>query len=205
MLDRIRDSSTRWGWPWGALGMVWILVGCQSTTRVGDHYYANGRYPEAAAAYQVYLDSGTTDKDQTTRTLYRLAVIFATPGSSAYDPQRSVEILEQLVGVYPGSLYAPEAMLLRNLQLEIRDLEAELTRDRVRLTELEVDLVERERELAGLEQQVGERDEQITALMDSIPPLRIEIRELIRELAAKQQELEQLERLKAIDLDQPPR
>jgi len=204
VLDRILDSRTRRGRLWGVLCVVWILGSCQSATRVGDHYYANRRFPEAAAAYQVYLDSGTTDKDQTTRTLYRLAVIFATPGSSAYDPQRSLEILEQLIGIYPGSVYAPEAMLLRNLQLEIGDLEAELTHDRVRLTELEVDLTERERELAGLEQQVGERDEQIAALTDSIPPLRIEIRELIRELSAKQQELEQLERLKAIDLDQSP-
>jgi hypothetical protein len=171
---------------------------------VGDRYYANGRYPEAAAAYQVYVESGTSDKDQTTRTLYRLGVIFATPGSSTYDPQRSVEILDQLMSVYPGSLYAAEARLLRNLQVEIGNLQQELTVDRVRLTELSVDLAERENELAVLEQQVGDRDGQILTLQDSIPPLRIEIRELVRELASKQQELEQLERLKAIDLDQPP-
>jgi len=181
-----------------------ILGSCQSTTRVGDRYYANGRYPEAAAAYQVYLDSGTSDKDQTTRTLYRLGVMFATPGGSMYDPDRSLEILDQLLSVYPGSLHAAEARLLRNLQVEIRDLEQELTGDRIRLTELAVDLAERESELADLEQQVGDRDDQILALQDSIPPLRIEVRELIRELASKQQELEQLERLKAIDLDQPP-
>ncbi len=51
---------------------------------------------------------------------------------------------------------------------------------------------------------MGDRDGQILTLQNSIPPLRIEIRELVRELASKQQELEQLERLKAIDLDQPP-
>lgn len=204
MSDRFLGSRGRRANFGALLLMASILGGCQSTTRVGDRYYANGRYPEAAAAYQVYVESGTSDKDQTTRTLYRLGVIFATPGSSTYDPQRSVEILDQLMSVYPGSLYAAEARLLQNLQVEIGNLEQELAADRVRLTELSVDLAERENELAVLEQQVGDRDDQILTLQDSIPPLRIEIRELIRELVSKQQELEQLERLKAIDLDQPP-
>ena len=204
MSDRLLDSPG-WRARFGALLLVTSILGsCQSTTRVGDRYYANGRYPEAAAAYQVYLDSGTSDKDLTIRTLYRLGVIFATPGSSTYDPHRSVEILDQLLNVYPGSLHAAEARLLRNLQVEIRGLEQELSGDRVRLTELVVDLAERESELAVLEQQVDERDDQIVALQDSIPPLRSQIRELSRELSSKQQELEQLERLKAIDLDQPP-
>lgn len=186
------------------LMMIWTLSGCQSTTRVGDRYYQDGRYPEAAAAYRVYLDSGMSDREETLRTLYRLAVIYGTPGSSAYDPQRSIETLETLLSVYPGSAYAPEASLLRNLQVKIADLAAEVTADRVRLTELEVDLAEREHELARLDRELGERDEQIEALRDSIPPLRLEIRDLIHELAGKQEELEQLERLKAIDLDQPP-
>lgn len=197
-------------WPhrvrsWSVLfSLALALMACQSTTRVGDHYYSSGRYPEAAAAYQVYLDAGPADKEQTTQTLFRLGVIYATPGSAAYDPQRSVEILETLIRVYPGSSYTAEAVLLRNLQLAIGDLETEVTEDRVRLTELQVDLAERETELEGLEAQLAQRDEQVAALQETIPPLRFEIRELIRELAAKQQELEQLERLKAIDLEQPP-
>ena len=178
--------------------------GCQSTTRVGDRYYEAGRLPEAEAAYQVYLDSASGDQEQTLQTLYRLGVIYATPGSPVYDPGRSVEVLEALLADYPANPWAPEALLLRNLQVQIGDLGAELTGDRVRLAELEVDLAEREQELAALEAEVGERDEQIEALQESIPPLRIEIRNLIRDLATKQEELEQLERLKAIDLDQPP-
>lgn len=204
MSDWIVRPRARRAHFWGILVVVCFLSGCQTTTRVGDRYYANGRLPEAAAAYQVYLDSGTSDKEQTTRTLYRLGVIFATPGSSAYDPHRSVEILEQLISLYPGSLHTPEATLLRNLQLEIRDLKDELTADQARLTELAAILAEREDELARTEQEVGDRDSQIVALQDSISPLRLEIRELIREVASKQRELEQLERLKAIDLDQPP-
>jgi len=204
VFDRYLGSLLQPQRVWGILVVIGVLGGCQSTTRIGDIYYENGRYPEAAAAYRVYLDSDTADKEQTTRTLYRLGVIFATPGSSAYDPARSIEILEQLMKVYPGSGYTPEAMLLRNLQLKITDLATELTEDRLRLAELEVDLAEREGELANLGQQLGEKDAQMEALQASIPPLRIEIRDLIRELASKQEDLERLERLKAIDLDQPP-
>lgn len=204
MFDRLFAARLGKGALLALLATAWILGGCQSTTRVGDRYYADGRYPEAAAAYGVYLNSSPTDKDQTTRTLLRLGVIYGTPGSPAYDSQRSIEVLEHLLSSFPGSMYAPEAVLLRNLQLRIVDLAAELTEDRVRLAELEVDLAEREKELSSLELQVGERDDQIEALRESIPPLQIEIRNLIRELASKQQELEQLERLKAIDLGQPP-
>lgn len=203
-LERRSRWSLESGRCWLLIAILALVSGCQSTTRLGDHYYQEGRYPEAAAAYRVYLDAETSDREQILRTLYRLGVIYGTPGSSAYDPQRSVEILETLLSVYPGNVYAPEATLLRNLQLKIRDLAAEVTADRVRLTELEVDLAEREAELARLGKELGQKEDQIEALQESIPPLRIEISDLIRELAAKQQELEQLERLKAIDLDQPP-
>jgi len=183
---------------------IWVLGGCQSTTRVGDRYYQNGRYVEAAAAFQAYLDADPSDKAKITHTLYRLGVIFATPGSRAYEPRRSIDVLEQLIADYPGSPYTAEAVLLRNLQLKISDLRAELAQTRVRLTELEVDLAERASKLDALEQQVDEKDEQITTLQESIPPLRLEIGHLIDALAITEQELEQLDRLKAIDLDQPP-
>lgn len=197
-------ARTRWARRGSVLALASMAWGCQSTTRLGDHYYTNGKLAEAAAAYRVYLDSETSDKEQRTRTLYRLGVIYGTSGGPAYDPKRSVATLEELLEDYPDSPLVPEASLLLGLQLQIVDLRRDLAADQVRLTELEVDLAERESELNGLVEQVGEKDEQIRALEESIPPLRIEVRELIRELAAKQQELEQLERLKAIDLDQPP-
>jgi len=203
----VRDTLDAWGRIGRFTCLVLVvssLVACQSSTRLGDRYYANGRYAAAAAAYQVYLEADSTDKEQTTRMLFRLGVIYGTPGSSVYDPERSLEILDQLIDGYPGSPYNLEAVLLRNLQLSIQDLERELTADQVRLTELQVDLAQRESELADLGVQVDERDAQIVTLQESIPPLRIEIRELIHELASKQEELEQLERLKEIDLDQAP-
>lgn len=204
MPDRGRKTRAGWSRLWAVAFLVLLAGGCRSTSRVGDRYYANGRYPEAAAAYEVYIDSGTSGKDQTNRTLYRLGVVYATPGSSVYDPERSVEVLDRLLESCPDCSLAPEALLLRNLQLQVVDLSGELRADQMRLAELEASLAERQAKMAGLELQIGDRDEQITALQESIPPLRIEIRELIHELASKHEELEQLERLKAIDLEQPP-
>ena len=204
MSDRLIAVVTHCGRLGAGIAMVWIVSGCQSTTRVGDRYYENGKYPEAAAAFQAYLDSNPTDKEQRMRTLYRLGVIWATPGNAAYEPQRSLDVLQSLLTQYPGSAYSGEAALLRNLQLKIRDLDDELTAERVRLAELEVDLAEREGELASLDRELVEKADQIQTLQESIPPLRVEIRGLIRELASKEDELEQLERLKAIDLEQPP-
>lgn len=204
----MRDGMRRPGW---STPRVWILLisglwvaGCQSTTRVGDRFYESGKYPEAAAAFQSYLESEPSDNDQIARTLYRLGVVLATPGSSVYDPQASVETLDSLLRTYPGCTYVPEATLLRNLQLKIVQLEKEMTHDRERLAELQVDLAQREAEIAGIALEIGAKNDQIEALQESIPPLRVEIRQLIRELATKEQDLEQLERLKAIDLAQPP-
>ena len=184
--------------------MAAVVGGCQSTTRVGDRYYDGGRLAEAAAAYQVYLESNRGDAERASQTLYRLGVIYASPGSSVHDPRRSIETLNRLLQQYPGNRYTTEALVLRDLQQQAIELESEVAADRTRLAELEADLVERERELRSLAGQIEEKEGQILALQESIPPLRVEISDLIHELAAKQAELEQLERLKAIDLYQNP-
>lgn len=184
--------------------LLLLMSGCQTSSRVGDRYYERGRLPEAAAAYEVYLDSQPSDTERTARTLLRLGVIFGTPGSAVYDPQRSVEMLDQLIHDCPRSVQVGEAVLLRQLQLKIIDLDAGIAADRLRLIELEAELAERENELTELGHQLGAKEDQILALEESIRPLRGEISDLIHELATKQAELEQLERLKAIDLDQQP-
>lgn len=183
---------------------VLLLGACQSTTRVGDRYFEGGRLAEAAAAYQVYLDSNSGDSDRVSLTLYRLGVIFASPGTSVHDPERSIDTLNRLIRDYPENRYATEAVLLRDLQERMLGLDAEVTAGRVQLSDLEIEMAERERELRSLQDRLEEKEARILALQESIPPLRIEISNLIHELAAKQEELEQLERLKAIDLEQLP-
>lgn len=202
--ERSAVASTPWRRAASVVACALLIAACQSTTRVGDRYYENGRYPEAAAAFQAYLASNPSDNEEVARTLYRLGVILATPQSPAYDPERSLVLLERLITDYPGSPHAAEAQLLRALQIRANQLDEELQQDRIRLVELEVDLTERELELDSLRGRLREKEEQVTALQNSIPPLRIEIRTLIRELASKERKLEQLEQLKAIDLDQPP-
>lgn len=184
--------------------LVVFLFGCQSTTRVGDRFYEDGRYAEASAAFQSFLESEPSDRELVARTLYRLGVALGYPGTSVYDPKASVETLELLLESFPDSPFAAEAMLIRDLQLKLVELESDIERDRLRLAEMEMALAQKEAELMKFASDMGEKDDQIEALRESIPPLRVEIRNLIHRLAEKERELEQLERLKAIDLNQPP-
>ena len=188
------------------VGILSILaISCQSTTSfVGDQYYDKGRYSEAEAAYAGYLESSSTDRAVSSRALFRLGVIYATLESPMHDPQRSVEMLEQLVARYPECSYAAEATVLLDLLLETGDLALEVQQLQSQLTQLEEDLAARETNLFVLQKQLGVKEGELTEVRKGIPPLEAQIQELVRQLEEKESELEQLDRLKAIDLESPP-
>ena len=181
-----------------------IALSCQSTTRVGDRYYEKGRFPEAAAAFEVYLESAPGDDQEVVRTLYRLGVIYAMPGTRVEDRGRSIEVLERVQQEFPGSPYAAEARLLQGLQEGLAALEADAAKVGREIEDLEAVIVRREERLRALEEELDGREEEISTLADSIPPLEARIRILAQELRDREEELEQLEKLKAIDLREPP-
>ena len=181
------------------------LTACHSTTRVGDRFYERGRFKEAAAAYEVFLDSEPGHSELAARSLYRIGLIFAMPDSDSYDPVQSIVVLDRLISEFPNSLYAIDARILRDLQQQIVRLDDQSAELRQLLAAAEEALAERRTELATLLQSLDQRDLEIQALQSSIPSLEGEIRTLIRQLAAKEQELEKLEQVRAIDLaDAPP-
>ncbi len=188
-----------------ALPVLLAICGCQSVSHVGDRYYAKGRLPEAAAAFEVFLDSSPGDDEAAARTLYRLGLILGSPTSGAYDPERSLAVLERLINDYPGSAHARDAEILAGLQRQVVALQRESEAMHSRLEEVEAELGERLSHIRSLEERVSATDQELAQLRESIPPLEGEIRTLIRQLAAKERELEQLEQLKAIDLAEPPR
>ena len=195
-----RWRTAGWVWPW-----ILMLVSCQSTTSyVGDQYYEEGDLADAEAAFVKYLGSDSVNADTASRALYRLGVIYATPRSSLYDPDRSIEVLEELVTTYPESPFSPEAMLVRGLLLQARDLNLAREQAESHLAELEIELAAHQAEVFTLQKEMGVREGRITQLEASIPPLEAQIRDLTEQLRAKESELEQLDRLKAIDLESPP-
>ena len=191
---------------WGQAGLLTILaISCQSTVSyIGDQHYEKGRYPEAEEAYVDYLESSPADPQASSRALYRLGIIYASPDSAMHDPQRAIEILGKLVGTYPNSSYAAEAELLLDLLLDAGNLDLELQTLRSQLGQLEAELAARETDLYLMQKQLGVKEGQLSELQNRIPPLAVQIQELTRQVEAKELELEQLDRLKAIDLESPP-
>lgn len=203
--DRPLESCLRRWLSWQVVLSVPLLISCQSTSSfVGDQFYERGDYREAEAAFVEYLESSATDGEVAGRALYRLGVIYASPKSPMYDPQRSIEVLDKLISTYPRSAYTPEAMLLRNLLLVSGELELERQQQQSQLQELEAGLVSLQKDVFMLQKQLGVKEGQIAVLQQSIPLLEARIQDLLEQLEAKELELEQLDRLKAIDLDSPP-
>jgi chromosome segregation ATPase len=187
-----------------ALGAL-LISGCHSTTSfVGDQYYESGSYDQAEAAFVTYLASDSVDGETASRALYRLGVIYATPTSSLHDPARAVESLEQLISRYPESPYTAEAVLLRNLILQAPELERERLRQETALQELKAELAACTDEIFVLQKERGRESARLSLLEAKIPVLEAEIVALTEQLQAKESELEQLDRLKAIDLEAPP-
>lgn len=202
-----RRSETRFGrsLTWQFVGLVLLSISCQSTASlVGDQYYESGRYPQAEAAYVNYLESSSADEEVASRALFRLGVIYATPKSPLHDPERSIEVLELLATTYPESRYTSEALLLRNLLLQPLELAPERKQELLQVEELRSELTRRQSEVFLLQKQLSVKEGELTDLRESIPPLEAQIQDLLEQLKAKELELEQLDRLKAIDLEAPP-
>lgn len=183
------------------LGLPLSVLACSSSQSVGDQHFESGLYVDAAAAYQAYLDNEPRDARQVARSMYRLGVIYGLPESPLYDPERSAEILDRLLKINPGGPYSSEAELIRQLQLQVVETREELAMDRQQIEELQGELEWMEVELEQARAELGEGAEQVATLSQQIESLRARIRVLSGELATKEQELE---RLKAIDLQQPP-
>jgi tetratricopeptide (TPR) repeat protein len=186
---------------WAQVLILSTGISCGSSQGVADRYYASERYIEAAAAYQSYLDQEPSDSERMARARFRIGVIHAQPGTSLYDPEQAVAVLDRLLLIDPGGPYSTEARLLRDLQVRVLDLDRELESGRVRAAELAAELAARHAGLIEIEEAMDDSEEAVESLTAEIERLRSEIRFLSEELDRRQQELD---RLKAIDLAQPP-
>ena len=147
------------------------------------------------AAARVFQDDPSLQTDA--RTLYRAAMIHASPHRPTYDAEAARELLQRLLIAHPGSDYDEDARRTLALLDELKRREDDVVRLAAEAGTLTAE-VERLRQLIDrLDERAEQQAEQIELLGQVVQRLEIEIRARDRRIRALQDELDQL---KAIDL-----
>lgn len=173
-------------------GGTLLLGGCASSPF--DRHFDARRWSDAAAVFNE--DSALHDHP---RTLYRAALMHATPGSEVYDPALARTLLDRLLGAgaQGGPARDPAVRTLHAVLLEFE-------RDREVAT-LRIDSIGAEAE--RLRTEVGELETRLEREQQTNENLGHVIQRLTAELRAREEQLvrisEELAQLKAIDLQRP--
>lgn len=166
-----------------AAGLL-LSASCSSAVVQANRYFSLGDYPHAAAAYEASLGDAPT-----ARTLYRLGIARATPGTPAFDAAKAAEAFDALSRRYPSTSYARQAALPAALLKELtaasdklaglrHDLDqaksrmdAAAARSQQEGKALKDELEERQSQVLQLKSRVAEQEETITRMktqMDQI-------------------------------------
>ncbi len=159
------------------------LTGCASTLKQADRLFEERAYAAAAAAYEAALADGS-GAGGLDRALFRLALVHALPASPVHDEQRARELLRELTRRFASSPYSFEAALVLELEGRGRRLRDEAERLRQVIAELAAESSRREEDAGELRAAVAQLNQELGHLGEKIAECE-----------------EQLERLKAIDLD----
>jgi len=181
-------------------GLAALLAACTPSLTVGDRYYQEARYPQAAAAYEEALHMGPMDVESEMLMLYRLGLIYAVPGTTVYDPDKAVEVLGALIRLGPDAPNHLEAILLRDLLREAKRLSGRLATRQELVESLSIERSRLQSVLERTEGEAGESEDRVLEMSGRIDRLRREINFLQDEVDRRRQELE---RLKEIDLGGP--
>lgn len=168
------------------VAVVLALAGCAGgllgSAGAFDRHFETGQYDRAVAAFEA--DSVLQREEGP---LFRVGLLYATPGKSHYDPARARGLLERLLELHPDTRYRQQAegllwMARRLEQTESRvaRLEEELEVTRGRVSALEEKLEETGARAGSLEEELEEAESRAARLK------------------------KQLEQLKRVHLGQPP-
>ena len=175
------------------LGLLLVLGACSTARSPGDRAFAAGDYPAAAAAYEGALERDPAARSDP-RLLLHLALAYAGPGTTVYEPERAVEILAEVVARFPSSREADEAArLLPNLEQEVR-LTAAVASAARKNADLEDALARAREEAHALDAAAKAREDQLARLRASLADAQVQLRRV----------REELEQLKRIDLQRRP-
>lgn len=173
--------------------MALLVTGC--ATSAFDRYFEAGQYELAAREYEA--DPSLVGSD---RSLYRLGLTYATPGTSVYDPERARNVLARFETRFPTSKHRAEAHILVGLLGEITTLRSELAAGH--------------REHDAVEETIRRLGTANALLQDTVSVQHRQLQELQEELTRLEAEVEakdaglrrlesELDRLKRIDLERP--
>ena len=182
-----------------ALACAWCLWACASgSARIGDRYFDEGRYVEAAAAYESYLDEEVSNRADEALTRFRLGLIYARAFEPTFDPIRAAALLERSLELKPESDYELQARVVLDLSRNVVSLRSQVEARKGRVETLFAEITAMQERIERAEGQAGKREIEVESLSKQIAKLRSEIGTLMSQVEEKEQELE---RLKAIDLD----
>jgi hypothetical protein len=179
--------------------MVTVLTMACATVTDFDRLFEARQYQAAARAFGD--DPSLLDRD---RALFRAALVYGLPESPVFDPTVARTLLERLLDRHPGSTHSDEARrllaLLRGIEAE-RAAAAEQRRAldrRIENLTRETESLRRRLDWLSVRFQLQEGQTQLLQLLADM---------LEADLEAKKQRIralqEELERLKAIDLNPP--
>lgn len=182
------------------LAAVLLAAGCASSPF--DRHFEQRRWADAAAAFAV--DSALHGHP---RTLYRAALVHATPGSEVYDPAMARVLLDRLLTAHVGSRSAadPAALALNALLIEMENrLATAAARHAALLAERASIAADAER----LRDDIRRLEARVADEASEAEHLRAMVERLVTDLRGRETQLteirEELARLKAIDLQRPP-
>lgn len=173
------------------------LAACSGAAIQADRYFSRGDYPQAAASYEASM-AAAGQTPPAARSLYRLAIARATPGTEAYDLEKAAAAFEELSKRYPSSDYAREAALPSALVRELSASSGKLAdlRRSLEQAKAQLDALARSSQEDGrnLRQELEDRKAQVLQL-------KARVAEQEQNLARLKAQIEQIKR---IDLSASP-
>jgi hypothetical protein len=106
---------------------------------LGQRFFRNRDYANAALAYEAYLRNNTSPADQD-QALFRLALTHAFADSPVHDTPKALELLQQLINRFPDSPYRFQAEFLQGLEGDVEKLRADVSKRDDRIRELSQEL-----------------------------------------------------------------
>ena len=164
------------------------------TLQAANREFGSGDYAGAARDFEEYLGMVPSggDRDQA---LFHLGLIYALPGDSRQDWQRSRDFFNRLVTEFPESSWKPAAQLI----LAMRDQTSQLSVEAARMTN----------EAAQLRAEAAQLRTNSAQLTDQVTKLKADADLLTQEVEKKEQRIKQLnadlDRIIKIDSGPRPR
>ncbi|MGI5860835.1 MAG: hypothetical protein ACOX6T_02130 [Myxococcales bacterium] len=176
------------------LGPLLFLVGtlgCVPSLRAGDRAFEEGRFAEAAEAWE------RDPQEDVAARLFRRALLQLTAESLAFDPPAARRTLEALRAAHPASPYGVAARHALDLLSTCEELEGQLTALRAEIVRLTEQLAARDDENRRKAEAHEVALERLEALEAEERRLQLELQQARDDNARLEQELEAL---KQIDL-----